>query len=194
MVEFIQIQLFYTVETVSDEYVFIDKTTKMRYNICVTFFKTEVRNLEISRVSAIVLAVLAAVLVIAAGKSCAEDISKTNKQSVSKRPKSTTFYNDNTDYPYQNDDSYYVYETDAETVTEKDYEEVTNMLGNVVATVPITTTEEVTEAVTTKELSILEAYEERHTTTTSEQQDDYGYTTIDIDSIEIPTKIIIEMY
>lgn len=120
--------------------------------------------MDISRVSAIVLAMLAAVLIIVAGKSCVDDaISQKSGKHSSDEP--NTFGNltpGNNTLPEYDDIT-----VPQETGTEIMYEEVTNMLGEVIETIPITEAEtEPSSADTTK--SILEAYEELHATTAGE--------------------------
>ena len=119
--------------------------------------------MEKSKAMALLIALAAAMLVILAGKSCADDIQKKNK---ARREQSTAVQQQNVtnDYVYTQPPV-----TDPVTVqqpTEKMYEEVTNILGNVVETIPITTASPDPAAETQAEIpaetkSILESYNEK---------------------------------
>lgn len=117
--------------------------------------------MEMSRVVAIVLAMLAAVLVIVAAKACADDAR--NHSTMNNHSERSTIGN-------PSPGGYVVYdEADTtvpqETETEKMYEEITNMLGEVIETIPVTSDEDaVVQAATTETKSLLEAYEERNAT------------------------------
>lgn len=114
---------------------------------------------------AIIAAFIAAVLVMMAGKSCSDNIVETNKSNQKKQSKNavsdqiTPPQNSpapNQASPVQNNDE------PATESTTADYIAVTNLIGDVVATIPVTTAEpEETpeeQAVTTRERSLLEEY------------------------------------
>ncbi|MBQ1464460.1 MAG: hypothetical protein IIZ18_06575 [Ruminococcus sp.] len=95
-----------------------------------------------SKVVALVLGCIAALLVIMAGKSCASDIQEQNKKSSgssysSVNPATNAAPRLIEDPPAAVNTPQLIEETDAAT-TEQQYEEVTDMLGRVVETVPVT--------------------------------------------------------
>lgn len=114
-----------------------------------------------SRVISLVLAVVAALLVALAGKACAEDIVETNNKNAPL--KNTAYANDNKqgseDFPAMS------YGTNPPTTTLDPYEgveTVTNIFGEVIATVPAAVgdttapTDTVQQEVTEKNTSILD--------------------------------------
>ena len=120
--------------------------------------------MDTSRVTAVVLAVLAAALVIIAGKSCTDDIASSNR--ISERKKNVTTIGSTA--PYTEPEN--VTDVPAETETEPptlDYDVVTNMIGEVIETIPKATDEngEIEVVETTGNKSILEQYDDLHTTT-----------------------------
>ena len=126
--------------------------------------------MDISRVSAVVLAVLAAVLVIVAGKSCTDDIENTNRRTKLKNNKVTTAPTFAPEVVPFNAETTPLTEPPTETET-LPYDVVTNMLGTVIETIPKSTNEngeiETTQSTETK--SILQEYEERRRTTAPPQ-------------------------
>lgn len=121
---------------------------------------------------AILIAIAAAILVIISCRACADDIRRTN-QKYHKDSAPTTSEFPSFDYsnsPY-NPNAVVSEPVTEEMAAEKMYEEVTNILGEVIETVPITTSaqnvpadETVAQVTTTK--SILDEYNERHNQTT----------------------------
>lgn len=96
--------------------------------------------MERNKGMAILIAIATAMLVIVAGKSCADDIQKKNNARRAQQPASSQ---QSTTYGFDED---FVPVTDiptetaaTEPATEKMYEEVTNILGSVIETIPITT-------------------------------------------------------
>lgn len=93
------------------------------------------------RIISMILAVCAAVLVIFAGRSCAKNISEAN-QKLSKINSDL----DNNDFAYTggnvNNNTNQNQQQTTEEESNTDYEVVTNLLGEVVATIPITTAEQ----------------------------------------------------
>ncbi len=119
--------------------------------------------MEKSKAMAMLIALAAAMLVILAGKSCADDIQEKNKAHRDQSTAVPQQYVTN-DYAYTQPPV-----TDPVTVqqpTEKMYEEVTNILGDVVETIPITTASpdpaaETQAEIPTETKSILESYNEK---------------------------------
>lgn len=132
--------------------------------------------MDTSKVTAIVLAVLAAALVIIAGKSCTDDIASSNR--ISNRKKNITTIASTAPYtaPDTATDAPDEPETEPPTLP---YDIVTNMIGEVVETIPKATDEngeiEVVETTGTK--SILEQYDDLHTTTEPPEQETTEETT-----------------
>ncbi|MBO7475108.1 MAG: hypothetical protein J6U00_14115 [Ruminococcus sp.] len=123
---------------------------------------------------ALCLAVLAAVLIIVAGKSCAEDINRINKRTQS--TKSTINPDDlltNSPTPPT------LPLTTATAPDPEQYVVVTNMIGEVIQTIPITT-EEVTE--------------QQYATVTDLLGDPIGLVPIDPDEMPTTTLSILEQY
>ena len=121
--------------------------------------------MDISRISAIVLALLAAILVIVAGKSCTDDIESSNRRTrLKNKAASIATTAPDTAPPVVQTAPQTEPTTEAPTLP---YDIVTNMLGDIVETIPKPTNEfgeiETTESTETK--SILEQYEELHQTT-----------------------------
>ena len=147
--------------------------------------------MDISRVSAIALAVLAAMLVIIAGKSCADDAVSQNRRksrpviaqnTAATAPPDVRTPQQATQPPAQE-------KTEAASGM---YEEVTNMFGDVVETIPITeAAEDMTEEITETK-SILEAYNELHEVTTAAGQENTDPVTTTT-YIEPATNIVIHV-
>lgn len=114
---------------------------------------------------AIIAAFIAAVLVMMAGKSCSDNIVETNKNNQKKQPKNAASDQitppQNSPAPNQASPVQDNNEPATESTT-ADYIAVTNLIGDVVGTIPVTTVEpeEIPEeqAVTTRERSLLEEY------------------------------------
>ena len=121
--------------------------------------------MENSKVVALVLGCIAALLVIMAGKSCASDIQEQNKKSsgsgyssVNSTTKPAPKLIEEPPAPAVNNQQA-VEQTDA--ATEPQYEVVTDMLGRVVETIPVTQAEEdipATEEEPETTLSLLDEY------------------------------------
>ena len=145
--------------------------------------------MEFGRISALMLAVIAAVLVVVAGKSCADDAIRENERSkASKRSnnKIATIAQDT-----RQEFELAVETSPSEPEEEIQYEVVTNMVGDVIETIPITTAEEEEDAAaTTGTKSILEAYEDLHTVPTEEGSMPEATTSR---YIEPATKIVINL-
>ena len=147
--------------------------------------------MDISRISAIALALLAAMLVIIAGKSCADDAISQKRRSS--RP--TAVQNTAATSPPDERTPQKATQPPVQEATEAAagmYEEVTNMFGDVVETIPITdAAEDMTEEITETK-SILEEYDEIHNgTTPPEQEDEAPVTTTTY--IEPATNIVIHV-
>lgn len=129
--------------------------------------------MEKSKLISLVLGIVAAALVIVAGKSCANDIKERNK-GANKNQTTTRELHLITDEPATTAAPLETTETAAETQT-IEYETVTNIFGEVIETVPVTSPEqsdttaapvEAEESTTT--LSVLDEYNAgRETETTS---------------------------
>lgn len=124
---------------------------------------------------AILIAIAAAMLVIISCRACADDIRKTNnmhrKNSAPTTSEFPSFDYSNSPYDPNKATSEPVEPVTQEQVTEMLYEEVTNIIGEVIETIPITTPvqdvpadETIAQVTTTK--SILDEYNEQFTTTT----------------------------
>lgn len=117
--------------------------------------------METRRIFSVFLAILAAAAVVMAAKSCAKsavEANKSSKHSVtasSERPHLITENYDDITEAFTGDRPHLIEET-----TERQYETVTNMLGEVKETIPITSPEEANMPTTT--LSILEEYNKLH--------------------------------
>lgn len=104
------------------------------------------------------IALIAAILIAMAGKSCAKDIADKNNQRHQQNTTQAPTYHLITDPPVQNDPAntpHLIEET-----TQREYATVTNMLGEVVETIPVTTPEEADIPTTT--LSMLDEYNSEH--------------------------------
>ena len=118
--------------------------------------------MERNRIISLFLAFIAAGLVVLAGKSCTEDIIKANKESrakntTSKEPHLIT--EDNVITPTLDQFSTYAQSDTSLPAQEEDtreYVTVTNLFGEVVETIPVTSPEEANAPTTT--LSILDEY------------------------------------
>lgn len=110
-----------------------------------------------NHVISLTLALLAALLVIVAGKSCAKSIDEANKESRAEKRN----YHLITENPYTQSNQPVMTAVPQEqqpvqTTTERQYETVTNIFGEVVETIPVTSPEEANIPTTT--LSILDEY------------------------------------
>ena len=143
--------------------------------------------MDISKMSAVVLAILGAALVIIAGKSCADDAVSQNQKS---KAHSTVQQAVPTAAPATHPPAPAAESpTAAPPATEAMYETVTNMLGDVIETIPITEAVEADVNATTETKSILEAYNELHEPATQEDSASATTTTY----IEPATKIVINL-
>lgn len=126
--------------------------------------------MERNKGMAILIAIATAMLVIVAGKSCADDIQKKNNARRAQQPASSQ---QSTTYGFDED---FIPVTDiptetaaTEPATEKMYKEVTNILGSVIETIPITTepsaASETTAQGATTTKSILDEYNEKNSAT-----------------------------
>ena len=127
-----------------------------------------------TKIISFILAIMAAVLIAMAGKSCAKDIAQQNASHRNKNTTEAPSFHLITESPYGNtpatvphlvDDSGQAIqpgEDGAEATTEREYVTVTDMFGDVVETIPVTTPEEADIPTTT--LSILDAYNAEHGT------------------------------
>ena len=115
---------------------------------------------------AIVAAFIAALMVMMAGKSCSDNIAETNKQNSKKtKASAATEYEppqQNIPAPNPADNAPAVQEGTTQPETQPDHIDVTDLVGNVVGTIPVTTAEPETlppeEEGTTKERSLLDEY------------------------------------
>lgn len=133
------------------------------------------------------IAIVAAALVIVAGRSCTQSIIETNKKSRGSESSSAPSYHLITDNEPEHGQFREPPTGEPESVeetTDRQYETVTNMFGEVVETIPITSPEEANMPTTTK--SILGAYNDLHTTSPEEAQTTSKY-------IEIPDEITIHV-
>lgn len=147
--------------------------------------------MDISRVSAIALAILAAIFVIIAGKSCADDAVSQNRKRSSAASKQQVTAAFQVEDPTRKATEPPAPETVPE-ATQAMYEVVTNMLGDVIETIPITEAVEDNTDATTETKSILEAYDELHEgTTLPPQQEAVPVTTTTY--IEPATNIVIHV-
>lgn len=118
-------------------------------------------TMNVTRIISIMLGLIAAVLIAMAGKSCAKDIAEKNKERRMHNTSAVPSYHLITDPPATADSaSIPILTTETESTTEREYITVTNLLGEVLETIPVTTPEEALIPTTT--LSILEEYEARH--------------------------------
>lgn len=113
--------------------------------------------MNVNHMVSLTLALLAAILVIVAGRSCARSIDEANKESRAEKKT----YHLITEDPYTKSNQPVMTaapqeQQPAQTTTERQYETVTNMFGEVVETIPVTSPEEANIPTTT--LSILDEY------------------------------------
>ena len=116
-----------------------------------------------TKIISVILAMMAAVLIAMAGKSCAKDAAQKNAERHARNTTEAPSFHLITDPPYENDDydaPHLIEDDTVEAVTEREYVTVTNIFGDVVETVPVTTPEEALIPTTT--LSILDAYNQEH--------------------------------
>ena len=107
-----------------------------------------------SKIVGFAIALIAAILIAMAGKSCAKDIAEKNVERHQKNTTQAPSYHLITDAPVSHDPTdppHLIEET-----TEREYITVTNMLGEVLETIPVTTPEEALIPTTT--LSMLDEY------------------------------------
>ena len=146
--------------------------------------------MDTSKVTAIVLAVLVAALVIIAGKSCTDDISSSNQKAHRSTKSQISTVATEQYIPPMPTAAPTEAATDAPTVP---YEVVTNMIGEVIETIPIQTTMEGIETLSTETTgtkSILEQYDEAHQTTIA---DNNGQPEATTKYIEPARDIVIEI-
>lgn len=127
--------------------------------------------MEKNRLFSLALAVITALFVMMIGRSCVSNINDTNKKHKKDKSAKTSQESTLPDYGLYGlqDSTYYVppAEPQTEAPTEAEYEVVTDLIGRVVETIPITTQpQEIAETApeTTKERSILEEYHDKHDT------------------------------
>ncbi|MGN0576956.1 MAG: hypothetical protein ACI4J2_13125 [Ruminococcus sp.] len=100
--------------------------------------------METRRMISLLIAAVVALLIIYAGKSCAQDIVETNhKASVKASPDFTGYMTDSSLYNSIPDDAYYT-DPSASTAPSVDegYEIVTNIFGDAVGTIPVTNSDD----------------------------------------------------
>ena len=140
-----------------------------------------------SHVISLVLALAAALLVIVAGRSCARSAAEANKESHKKTATTEQFHlitENQYTQAYQDIMGTVAAEPQpAQETTEREYETVTNIFGEVKETIPITSPEEANMPTTT--LSVLEEYNQKYGNSTDEEP-----TT---EYIAPATKIVIEL-
>ncbi len=177
----------------------LDNCMALYYNYFVIIFT--VKNWETedtvdgSHVISLVLALMAALLVIVAGRSCARSAAKANEESH-KKAATTQQYHLITENSYTqprqdlmgSDQDFMgtasaVPQSDDEAATEREYETVTNIFGEVTETIPITSPEEANMPTTT--LSVLEEYNKMNGISIEEEPV--------TQYIEPATKIVIEI-
>jgi len=128
-------------------------------------------TMNVTRIISIMLGLIAAVLIAMAGRSCAKDITEKNKERRQRNTTEAPSYHLITDPPimsqpgdvqFTNDEEMpsLIVESTSQVITDPPYEIVTNLLGEVVETIPVTTPEEALIPTTT--LGILEAYNALH--------------------------------
>ena len=126
-----------------------------------------------TKIISFILAIMAAVLIAMAGKSCAKDIAQKNSERHQNNTKATPSFNLVTDprnggstgeipHLIEDESSAVGEDGSAEATTEREYVTVTNIFGEVVESIPVTTPEEALIPTTT--LSILDAYNQEHST------------------------------
>ncbi len=114
--------------------------------------------MNVNHIVSLTLALFAALLVIVAGRSCARSIDEANKESRAEKRN----YHLITENPYTRGEQPVMTaapqepQQPVETTTERQYETVTNMFGEVIETIPVTSPEEANIPTTT--LSILDEY------------------------------------
>lgn len=110
--------------------------------------------LEYRRIAGIMVAIIAAALIIIGGKSCVDDAIQNKRKSLRA---TTSPYVPTSPTPPPNMNTAPTEETSAEeTSDEREYVTVTDIFGEVVERIPVTTPEEANMPTTT--LSILDAY------------------------------------
>ncbi|MCR4795120.1 MULTISPECIES: hypothetical protein [Ruminococcus] len=124
--------------------------------------------MERNRIISLFLAFIAAGLVVLAGKSCMEDIVESNKEARAKKSatqeefhlitEDNIFSSDSVQLPSEGQSA--ASQTEEEGTT-REYMTVTNIFGEVVETVPVTSPEEANMPTTT--LSILDEYNQGRT-------------------------------
>lgn len=135
-----------------------------------------------SKLVGFAIALMAAILIALAGKSCAKDIAEKNAERHQKNATQAPSYHLITDAPVQQDPTdppHLIEET-----TQREYVTVTNMLGDVLETIPVTTPEEALIPTTT--LSMLDEYNQQHSI------EDQAATTYEYGTIK--EDIVIEIY
>ena len=139
-----------------------------------------------SKIVGFAIALIAAILIAMAGRSCARDIADKNENRRQKNTTQAPSYHLITDPPANNDPSntpHLIEET-----TEREYVTVTNMLGEVVETIPVTTPEEADIPTTT--LSMLDEYNaqfgEKTTSMYEAPYEEIPYVSLDDEGFTIP--------
>ena len=118
-------------------------------------------TMNVTRIISIMLGLIAAVLIAMAGKSCAKDIAEKNKERRMSNTSEVPSYHLITDPPataVPENPPHLIEETEG--TTEREYITVTNMLAEVLETIPVTTPEEA--LIPTTPLSMLEEYEAKN--------------------------------
>lgn len=130
--------------------------------------------METRRLISVLLAAVAAILVIWAGKSCAEDIQEKNREEAKKNYTNVQNATGGNGFNVDYGDGVAVYEEPAATeTTAGNVETVTNLFGDIVGTITVTTTappETEPIVTTTVSKSILESYNEQRQTAVTNGQ------------------------
>ena len=152
--------------------------------------------MDTSRATALALAFLAALFVIIAGKSCAENINEANKlaRKQNATASETTVQNTYNKYYDEHLRNQETSETVPEITTEKNYVEITNMFHEVIETSMIST--DSPPVTTTEQKSILDGYNDRRKQKEEQEASEHNKTettTFDISGIEVPSQIEIHI-
>lgn len=149
--------------------------------------------METRRLISIAIASVAALLVMWAGKACTESIQKTNRESGNNQSTFNEGYNGGYDNYANYEDGTYAVQAEPTTAAEDEYapgvQTVTNLLGEVVGTVTVTTTTYETlptKTTTTVSKSILESFNEQ------KQQENIGGNILDHNQPTVTTAVTVK--